>query len=39
MKINDIYNLAIQMGVDADLRGKDSVGEFLQRKNETLESH
>lgn len=32
MKIQDIYNLAIKMGIEADLRGREAVGKFLQRK-------
>ncbi|MBI2042013.1 MAG: NGG1p interacting factor NIF3 [Candidatus Nealsonbacteria bacterium] len=32
MTIQEIYNLAIKMGVDADLRGKESVEKFLLRK-------
>ena len=32
MKIQDIFNLAIKMGVDADLRGREAVEKFLQRK-------
>jgi len=32
MKIKEIYNLAIRMGVDADLRGREAVEKFLRRK-------
>ena len=34
MKIKDIYNLAIKMGVDSDLRGRETVEKPLQRKKE-----
>ena len=37
MKIQDIYNLAIQMGMDSDLRGRTAVEKFLQRKKEKYE--
>jgi hypothetical protein len=32
MKINEIYNLAIKMGVDADFRGRQGVEKLLERK-------
>lgn len=32
MSIQDIYNLAIKMGIDADLRGREAVEKLLQRK-------
>lgn len=32
MKINEIYNLAIKIGVKADFRGKEGVEKFLERK-------
>jgi len=32
MKIQDIFNLAIKMGIEADLRGREAVERFLQRK-------
>lgn len=32
MTIQDIFNLAIKMGVDSDLRGRERVEKFLQRK-------
>jgi len=38
MKVTEIYNLALQMGVAADLRGKDLVEKNLQRKKEKFES-
>jgi len=37
MKIQDIYNLMIKMGVDADFRGRDGVQNFLDRKRENYE--
>jgi len=37
MKIKDIYNLAVQMGVEADLRGKEAVEKILQGKKKKYE--
>ena len=37
MKINEIYNLAIQMGIEADFRGKEGVEKFLERKRKKYE--
>ena len=37
MKINEIYNLAINKGVEADFRGKEGVEKFLKRKKEKYE--
>lgn len=37
MKAREIYNLAVQMGISADLRGKDSVAKVLQRTKEKYE--
>ncbi len=37
MKINDIFNLAIEMGKDADFRGKDGVEKILQEKKKKFE--
>lgn len=37
MKTKDIYNLAIQIGIGADLRGKEAVVKILQRKKEKYE--
>jgi len=34
MKIKDIYNLAIQKGIEADFRGREGVENFLKRKRE-----
>ena len=34
MTIKEIYNLAIKMGVDADLRGRGQVQKFFQRKKD-----
>jgi len=34
MKTKDIYNLAIKMGVEADFRGKETVGKLLARRKE-----
>ena len=38
MNIQEIYNLSIRMGVDADLRGKESVQKLLERKRKQFES-
>ena len=37
MKINEIYNLAINKGIEADFRGKEGVERFLKRKKEKYE--
>src|SRR3989338_478135 len=37
MKIQEIFNLAIRMGVDADLRGREAVEKFLRGKMEKYE--
>jgi putative NIF3 family GTP cyclohydrolase 1 type 2 len=37
MKINEIYNLAIQIGIEADFRGKEGVEKFLARKRKKYE--
>jgi len=37
MKVQEIYNLAINKGIEADFRGKEAVGEFLKRKREKYE--
>jgi len=37
MKTRDIYNLAVQIGIGADLRGKEAVSNILQRKKEKYE--
>jgi len=37
MKINDIFNLAIKMGVEADFRGEDRIKQVLERKKEKYE--
>ncbi len=37
MKIQDIYNLAIKMGVEADFRSREGVEKFLQRKRKKYE--
>ena len=34
MKIKEIYNLAIKMGIEADFRGREGVGKLLQRRKE-----
>jgi putative NIF3 family GTP cyclohydrolase 1 type 2 len=34
MKIFDIFNLAIKMGIDADFRGRKEIEKILQRKKE-----
>jgi len=38
MRIQDIYNLAIRMGISADLRGKEAVGKFLDKKKRNYET-
>ena len=38
MTIQEIQNAAIQMGINADLRGKESVQKFLDRKRKQFES-
>ncbi|MCX6721186.1 MAG: Nif3-like dinuclear metal center hexameric protein [Candidatus Staskawiczbacteria bacterium] len=37
MKIQDIHNLAIKMGTEADFRGKDGVEKFLDKKKKRFE--
>ncbi len=37
MTINEIFTLAIKMGVNADFRGRDGVVKFLDRKRKTYE--
>lgn len=37
MKTQEIYNLAINKGVEADFRGKEGVEKFLQRKKKKYE--
>lgn len=37
MKIKEIYNLAINMGIDADFRGRKAVESFLERKRKKYE--
>jgi len=37
MKIKEIYNLAINKGIDADFRGREAVEKFLKRKREKYE--
>jgi len=37
MKIKEIYNLAIQMGIRADFRGEQGVGKFLENKRKQYE--
>lgn len=37
MKVVDIYNLALQMGINADLRGADFVKNLLQRRKDKYE--
>jgi len=37
MKIQEIYNLAIDMGIEADFRGRKSVENFLERKRKKYE--
>jgi len=37
MKIRDIYNLGIQMGIGADFRSKDKIDSFLQRRKKKFD--
>ena len=37
MKINEIYNLAINKGVEADFRGKEGIEKLLKRRKEKFE--
>ncbi len=37
MKINEIYNLAIQKGIEADFRGREAIDKLLQRRKEKYE--
>ncbi len=37
MKINEIYNLAIEMGIEADFRGKEEIEKGLKRLREKYE--
>ena len=37
MKIQDIQNLSIQMGIEADFRGKEGIKTFLERKRKKYE--
>jgi len=37
MKIQEIYDLAIKMGIDSDLRGREAVEKNLKRKKEKYE--
>ncbi|MFA5086454.1 MAG: NGG1p interacting factor NIF3 [Candidatus Paceibacterota bacterium] len=38
MKIQEIYDLAIKMGIESDFRGKEGVEKFLARKKKKYES-
>jgi putative NIF3 family GTP cyclohydrolase 1 type 2 len=38
MKVKDIYQLAINLGIDSDLRGKEEVKKYLTRINKKYES-
>ncbi|MBU3918423.1 Nif3-like dinuclear metal center hexameric protein, partial [Patescibacteria group bacterium] len=38
MTINDIYNLAIETGIKADLRGRQGVEKALERKRKRFDS-
>ncbi|MFA6513763.1 MAG: NGG1p interacting factor NIF3 [Patescibacteria group bacterium] len=38
MKVKEIYQLAIQLGIDSDLRGKDEVKKYLARINKKYEA-
>ena len=37
MRIKEIFNLAIKKGIEADLRGKETVGRILKRRREKYE--
>ncbi len=37
MKVNEIYNLAIRMGIEADFRGREGIEKILKRKRENYE--
>lgn len=37
MKINEIYNLAINKGIEADFRGKEGIVKLLERRKEKFE--
>jgi len=37
MRINDIFNLAIKMGIEADFRGEEGVKRFLENKRKKYE--
>jgi len=37
MKTNEIYNLAINKGIDVDFRGKEGVGKVLRKRKEKFE--
>lgn len=37
MKIKEIYNLAVQKGIEADFRGKEAVEKLLERRKEKYE--
>lgn len=38
MKINEIYNLAIKMGIEADFRGKERIKKLLERRKKKYEN-
>lgn len=37
MRLQEIFNLAINKGIEADLRGREGIGKFLKRKKEKYE--
>ena len=37
MKVNEIYNLAINKGIEADFRGKEGIEKLLKRRKEKFE--
>ncbi|TSC75951.1 MAG: hypothetical protein G01um101430_121 [Parcubacteria group bacterium Gr01-1014_30] len=37
MTVNEIYNLALQMGIDSDFRGRDTIQKLLKRRKEKYE--
>lgn len=36
MKIKEIFNLAIEMGIAADFRGRDDIKRILERKKKNM---
>mgnify|MGYP001612205121 CR=1 FL=1 len=36
MRIQEIYNLAIKMGIESDFRGREGVGKILEKKERKI---